>query len=346
VKAIVLRAFGGPEVLQLEDVPDPRPSTGQVLVKVGAVSVNRSFDLGVRTNTYAVTPKLPHILGADPSGTIVEVGDGVDVRWLGRRVYVGSPRCGECEFCLSSRDTQCVAAGRAGMLGVHRWGGYAELVAVPANSVVPIPDELPFPEATVVGRHFPTACHLLETKAQLQPGEWVLIMGAAGGLGNALVQIARATGGRVIAAAGRDDRVQSCVASGAHFGVNYRTHDLAAEVLKITDGAGVQVVAENIADPTLWVGAFNSLAPDGRLVTAGAHGGGTVPLDVRRLYLRRITIMGNPNGGRAYLERALHGAATGQLHAVIGKVLPLSEASEAHRLAEGQDIIGKVILQP
>ncbi len=342
--AIVMHEFGPPDVLRWEEVDTPSPGPGEVLVKVGAVSVNRTLDLIVREGEYVVRPKLPHVLGVDPAGTVDEVGQGVEHVKTGQRVaLLGTARCGTCEPCLSGHDGACKDPQH---LGVNRWGGYAEYVCVPARMALPIPGNLSFTQASVITRHFPTAYNLLENKAQLRAGEWILIMGAAGALGSAATQIARHIGAHVIAAAGSDDRVRSCLDNGAHFGVNYRKQDLAAEVMRITDGHGADVVAENIADPTLWPGAFNSLAFEGRLVTAGAHGGGTVPLDVKRLYHQRLTIIGSPGGNPADAPRALELAAQGKVRAVIGKVMPLREAAEAHRIVARNAVIGKVMLEP
>lgn len=338
-----MHRFGGPEVLACEEVPTPEPGPGDVLVRVATVSVNRTLDLAVRAGTYHIRPSLPHILGTDPAGTVAAVGPDVTERSVGQRVAVlTATRCGQCQFCRSGREADCPNTRH---VGVGRWGGYAEAVCVPWAATVLLPDDLPFEEGTVLVRHFPTALHLLEETAEIQAGEWLLVMGAAGALGSCLVQAGRLLGARVIAAAGSDERVASCLSNGAEFAVNYRTKDLAAEVMRITGGHGADVVAENIADPTLWPGAFNSLAFRGRLVTAGAHGGGKVELDVRRLYLRRLRVIGSPGSTERALRRTLELAAEGRLRAVIGKRMPLCDAAEAHRLVAENAVIGKVILE-
>ncbi len=343
MKAVVQRDFGGPEVLRLEDVPAPRPAAGEVLIRVGAVTINRTLDLAVRRGDYHIKPDLPHVLGTDPSGTVERVGPGADTYWTGQRVAVaGQIRCGVCPPCLAGNDSACESTKH---LGVNRWGGYAELLTVPVKNLVPLPPNLSFAEASVIVRHFPTAFQLLG-RAQLKAEEWVLVMGAAGALGSCLVQAAKMQGAHVIAGAGSDERVDSCLKHGADFGVNYRRQDLAAEVMRLTGGHGADVVFENIADPTLWPGAFNSLAYLGRLVTAGAHGGGTVPLDVTRLYLRRLQIIGSAGSRRADVERTLEAVAAGRIHAVIGRIMPLAEAAEAHCLVETNAVIGKVVLTP
>jgi NADPH:quinone reductase-like Zn-dependent oxidoreductase len=230
------------------------------------------------------------------------------------------------------------------VLGIHGQGGYAEFVAVPATSLRVMPPDLPFPEATVIYRHAPAAVAQLSQHAQLQPDEWVLVMGAAGALGSFVVQIARIMGARVIAAAGTDERVAWAVQLGAHYGVNYRASALTEEVMRITENSGVNVVCENIGDPTLWPGAFNSLARDGRLVTMGAHGGGIVSLDVRRLYGMGLRVIGGTRTRPADVDRAMELAP--RLTAGIDSILPLRQAAEAHRRVESGEALGKVILDP
>jgi NADPH:quinone reductase-like Zn-dependent oxidoreductase len=332
---MVIREFGPPEVMRLEDVATPEPGAGEVLVRVHAVSVNRTLDLAVRAGTYAVAAALPHVLGVDPSGVVAAVGPGVTTLKAGDRVV--------------TRQILRAATAVAGpaLLGVHAWGGYAEYVKVPASATHPVPDGLDFVTATVVARHAPTALSMLRDVARLAPGEWVLVMGASGGLGIAGIQVARDLGARVIAAAGADERVRAAVDLGAEAGINYRAQDLTAEVRRLTEGRGVDVVFENIADADLFPRAFASLARQGRLVTAGAHGGGTVPLDVKSLYLNGLTVIGST--GRITpedLEETLEAAAQGRHRVLIDRVLPLSAAVEAHRLVASRSGTGKIVLQP
>jgi NADPH2:quinone reductase len=334
MKAVVFRAFGGPEVLRFEDVPTPAPGDGEVLLEVEAVSVNRTLDLVVRAGGYARPIKLPHVLGTDPSGTIVGLGAGVKHRRVGDRVTT-SPRI------RAATPTQPPV-----MLGVQVWGGYAEFVCVPATNTHLIPGELDFAHATVVARHAPLAFNQLREKAQIKPGEWVLVMGAAGGLGSAAVQVARHLGARVIAGAGGDERVGAAMRLGADFGVNYRTSDLTAEVRRLTEGRGVDVLLENVGDPDLFPSAFASLARNGRMVTAGAHAGGRVHIDLHHLYLNYITIFGSPTHTDRDVESSLELAARGGLDVLISEVLPLAEAARAHELVAARSTLGKVVLAP
>lgn len=344
MQAVILREFGGPEVLRREEVPTPTPSPGEVLIQVHAVSVNRTLDLQVRQDGGGYGVVLPLVLGVDPSGVVVAVGEGVTQPQRGARVaIIPMVGCGVCPPCQAGNETAC---RQLRIIGLHRWGGYAEYIVVPAANTFVIPEGLSFPEATVITRHFPMAFGEAR-KAQLQAGEWVLVMGAAGALGSCLVQVAKMTGARVIAGTGSDERVEVARSFGADFGVNYRREDLAREVMRLTEGHGVDVVFENIGDATLWPGAFNSLAAGGRLVTVGAHGGGMVTLDVKRLYARRLQLLSGIGAERREdVERSLQLAAAGQIRLLINRAMPLREAAAAHRLVAENQICGKIILDP
>ncbi len=344
MRAVVLRQFGGPDVLRCEEVPTPIPDSGEVLVRVHAVSVNRTLDLKVRQDGGGYGVVLPQILGVDPSGVVTAVGEGVMQPQPGSRVtIIPTFGCGSCPSCQAGNETIC---RQLRVIGLHRWGGYAEYLVVPARNTFVIPEGLSFAEATVIARHFPMAFGEARTVG-LQAGEWALVMGAAGALGSCLVQVARMTGARVIAGTGSDERVAVARSFGADFGVNYRQEDLAKAVMRITEDRGVDVVFENIGDPTLWPSAFNCLAARGRLVTVGAHGGGKVTLDVKRLYSRRLQIMSGIGAERREdVERSLQLAAAGQIRLQIDRIMPLREAAAAHRLVEEKQTCGKIILDP
>ena len=345
MKAVVMREFGGPDVLRYEDVPTPEPGSDEVLVEIHAVSVNQTLDIAIRAGKRPQGVKFPLVLGIDPSGVVTATGpnvEGTGVK-VGDRVTVTySIRCGSCESCISNKG----GCNHPVRLGIDRWGGYAEYVAVPVTNVYPIPDVVSFEDATVVSRHFPMAYHLLVHNADLQAGEWVLVMGAAGALGSMGVQIAKMIGARVIAGAGADERVQVALSYGADYGVNYRKQALRDEVMRITGGVGVDVIYENISDPRTWSEAFGSLGYRGRLVTAGAHGGGMVTLDAQQLYLKRQRIIGVAGAGEMDIPLGLKAAAEGRIKALIDRRLPLWEAPLAHEAVEGNQAIGKIILEP
>jgi NADPH:quinone reductase-like Zn-dependent oxidoreductase len=174
----------------------------------------------------------------------------------------------------------------------------------------------------------------------------VLILGSAGGLGSAAVEVARTLGAEVIAGAGADNRVAAAMSLGANWGVNYRARSLSQAVAEITEGKGVNVVIENIGEPTLWTEAFKCLGYGGRLVTAGAHGGGIVPLEVRRLYQYHLAILGTSGRSERDIQWAIEQAATGAFNPLIGLVMPLAEARRAHEIVASNDLVGKVLLDP
>lgn len=333
MKAIVIREFGKPDVLNLEDVPEPSLGAGQILIKVRAATVNQTLDVAVRAGKYARRPLLPHVLGSDASGEVVAVATDVS-----------SPKVDDRVVCHPFVGRQ--SNGLPQLLGVDTWGTYADFVKVPAGTVQIVPDELDFVTAAVVARHGPLAFTQLRERAQLKPGEWVLIMGASGGLGSTLVQAAKYLGAQVIAAAGSDAGVRTAIELGADHGINYRTQDLTDETKRLTGGAGVNVVADNIGDPVTFPKALASLGFQGRFITAGAHAGGQVTLDVKHLYLNVITIFGNPMDTPENFRLALKVAAEGKIKALIQKVLPLREARHAHEIVESRSGIGKVVLTP
>ena len=345
MKAILLHEYGGPHVLRFEEVDTPEPKSGEILIKVHNVSVNVTLDILLRKGLYPMKPSLPHVMGTDPVGEIVALGDGLSKKIkIGDRVAshtgIPSPQCTPGD---ESNDP-----GIDKLFGIHCWGGYAEYAILPESNAFAIPDNLDYPEANVIMRHLPTARHMLFRKAELKEGEWILIMGATGGLASCCVQVAKRMGATVIAAAGADDRVQTAIdLYGADYGINYRTGDLAAEVMKLTDGRGVSVVTESIGDPDLWPGAIGSLGRMGRLVTAGAHGGGQVTLDLRMLYIKRQRIIGTPGCDFPDIEWALDAASDGSIVApIVDRVLPLHEAARAHQLVEDRVLVGKLQLDP
>lgn len=335
MQAMVVREFGGPEVLRMEEVPTPLPGPDEVVIEVKAVSVNRTLDLVVRSGKYPLKVQPPLVLGVDPTGVIAAVGENVTDRRVGDRVVTSlivKP------FGPSAPPV---------ILGVHVWGGYAQYVKVPARITFPLPKGVDFPVATVIARHAPVAFSMLRDDAGLKAGEWVLVMGASGGLGSAGIQVAKYYGAKVIAAAGGDERLAAAMALGADVGINYRKQDLTAEARAATDGRGVDVVFENISDPELFPKAFKSLARRGRLVTAGSHGGGTVPLDVSWLYLNQIMIKGSVGDITGEdLALALGAAAQGKFNVIMDRVMPLEQAAEAHRLVADRAGFGKVVLVP
>lgn len=343
MKAIVIHEFGPPEVLKYETLPDPEPRMGEVRIKVHAATVNRVLDVALRRGEQQQRGgKLPIIPGVDCAGIVDKVGPGV-TKWKVGDHVAGAGRM-PLDICPEDGKGY---TGPEGMMGINRPGGFAEMVVLPACALNPLPTNLNLHEAAVVMRHCPTAWNLLCNVAQLKAGEWVLIMGASGNLGSIGIQIAKnVIGAKVIATAGSDDRVKIGVDLGADYGINYNTQDLKSEVLKITNGKGVNVLYDNIANPKVLPNAFHALGLDGRLVTAGAHGGPNVTIDFFHLYDKKITIKGMPGSRADDLPKCFQAAADGKIKVLIAKLLPLSKTIDAHRMIEADPGMGKIVLDP
>ncbi|HEY7967179.1 MAG TPA: zinc-binding dehydrogenase [Solirubrobacteraceae bacterium] len=338
MRAVVVRRTGGPEVLELAEWPEPSAAPGEVVIGVRAVTVGRTLDVEARARGADFHAKLPRVPGSDPAGIVVEVGAGVTRFAAGDRVVCTSTLfCGSCAPCIAGETHACVDHR---VVGVHIDGGDAERVAVPQGSVEPIPAGVSFEEAAAMAVSYPVAWNLLRRRAGVQPGETVLVMGASGGLGIAGVLVARALGARVIAAASSDRRLEQVrELLGADETVNYSRPGWAEEI------AGVGVVFENISSPGLFEDALGTLAPYGRLVTCGAHGGGVVSLDVRRLYRRRLSVIGDTGASVETIREVFAAVADGTLPPPpVFHRFPLREVAAAHEAAAGRDLFGRAIL--
>lgn len=343
MKAVVFEAFGGPEVLKYQEVPDPVAEAGEVVIQVKACSVNRTLDLEVRERGAGFGVTLPHISGADPSGLVTQVGRGVSGITVGDRVAAQPTlHCGSCRFCQRGEENACLSLQ---VIGVHRPGGYAEFARIPASNVLPLPASLSFPEASALPLSYPVAWHLLVTLGKVTADDTVLIMAAGSGLGVAGIQIAKLKGARVLAAAGSDDKLERARALGADATINYAKADLPQEVKRLTDGWGVDVVFENIGAAT-WDKSVASLARKGRLVTCGTHGGSQASIDIRSLYRNYISLLFSAGSTRKETEEVFRLAGEGKLKAVVDRTFPLREAAEAQRYLADRKNFGKVILVP
>lgn len=340
MKAVIFEKQGGLEVLQYRDVPDPRAGRGEVVVRIKAAALNR-LDIWVREVLPDVP--LPHIAGSDGAGEIAEVGHGLEELAVGDRVclYPGLS-CGRCEWCQAGDTSVCLSFQ---ILGRQVDGTYAELVRVPAANAIPIPDDLTYNEAAAFPLTFLTAWHMLVTRARVRAGESVLIQAAGSGLGVAAIQIAKLCGTTVIATAGTDEKVEKAKQLGADLAINYAKGDFSAEVLRLTEGRGVDVVFEHTG-PATWEGSIRSLARNGRLVTCGATTGPKVDVELRYVYSRQISIIGSMLGTRRELLDLTKLVAVGKLRPIIDRAFHLSEAALAQRRMQDRGLFGKLILNP
>ncbi len=342
MKAARIHRHGGPEVLQYEDIPEPRIQPDEVLIRVRACALNR-LDLFVRAGIPGIEIPMPHILGSDIAGEVAAVGELCRRVKPGERVLLAPAlSCRQCPECHSGRDNFCRDYR---LFGYQIDGGNAELMAAPEYAVIPIPGNLGFEEAAAVPLVFLTAWHMLATRARIQPGEDVLVLGASSGVGSAAVQIARLYGCRVIATAGSDAKAARARELGAAEVIDHYRQDIAAEVRRLTGRRGVDVVFEHAGAAT-WEKSVASLAPGGRLITCGATTGYEAVLDLRYLFSRQYTIMGSFMGSLGELHRVLRFVFNGELRAVVDRVYPLSEIRAAHQRIESGEHFGKVIVKP
>jgi NADPH:quinone reductase-like Zn-dependent oxidoreductase len=340
MKAVRFHQHGDPGVLRYEEAPEPDLAPGEVLVRVRACALNH-LDLWGRRGLPGVTIPMPHICGSDVAGEVVSSAAS-DVS-IGRRVMLQpGVSCGRCAECLSGKDNAC---RRYEVLG-HRnhAGGYAELVKVPVQNLVPIPDEIGYVLAAAFPLTFLTAWHMLMTRAQLKRGEDVLVLAAGSGVGQAAIQIAFMHGARVFATAGSEEKLEKARALGAYETIHHYQQDVAAEVTRLTNKRGVDVVIEHVGEAT-WPGSIQSLARGGRLVTCGATTGANAALDLKALFTRRLTIHGSYIGTKGELMRAARFFFAGQLKPVVDRTFPLDEAQAAHRRLEASGQFGKIVLE-
>jgi NADPH:quinone reductase-like Zn-dependent oxidoreductase len=344
MRAVVLREHGGPEVLQHESIERPEPGPGQVRVAVKAVSLNH-LDIWVRRGGPAFHLEYPHRLGSDVAGVIDAFGPGVAPAQLavGDRVVV-SPglSCSRCQACLSGADNLCPEYR---ILGENTQGGYAEHVVVPVQNLAPYPDGLSYEEAASVLLPFLTAWQMLVRKAQVRPGEIVLVHGAGSGVGVAAIQICKLLGARVIATASSEDKLARARALGADHTIDYVKGDFTSEVRGLTLKRGVDVVFEHVGGET-FTRSIKVTRNGGRIVTCGATSGFTPAIDLRHVFFRQIQILGSTMGSKGDLFEVLKHVTAGRLRPVIHTVMPLAEAAGAHRLLEARQAFGKVVLTP
>jgi NADPH:quinone reductase-like Zn-dependent oxidoreductase len=340
MKAIVIRAPGGPETLSYEDWPDPEPGPGEVLIRVRAAGVNH-LDLFMRRGLPDV--RLPVIPGGDVAGEVIAVGPGVATPLPGTAVIV-SPviTCGHCRWCLAGADNFCPEQRQFGR-NVH--GGYAELCVVPAVNALPKPENLDFVGAGSLPVVVTTVWHMLAKLARVQPGETVLVLGAGSGVGSMAIQVSKLFGARVLATAGSDAKLERALALGADAGINHSRQDIAREARRLTDGRGVDVVFEHVGEAT-WEHSLRSLRRGGRIVTCGATTGNRGKLNLDALFWNNTQILGNRMGTKSDLLEALRFFADGRLHPVVDTTYPLAEAVKAHQRLEAREQFGKVVLLP
>jgi NADPH:quinone reductase-like Zn-dependent oxidoreductase len=334
--------FGGPEVLVCEETRKPMPEVGEAVVRVRAVGINH-VDLDVRAGTSRIPVSFPHILGREFAGEVAALGDKASPLKEGDRVWVTCRLpCSTCEFCLSGRDNLCV---REGYFGLDLPGGYAEFVKVPIANLQRLPSHVSFQDAAASQIAFGTAWHVLINRGCLQAGNTVLIQAAGSGIGSAAVQVASLAGATIFATASSEQKLQRAKALGAHHLINYSEENFAQRVLELTGGKGVDVIMEHVGGD-VFTRSLECLKTDGVIVTAGAHAGEVVPLDIIAFFRRQLRLAGSKNASVTELRTVMDLVAEGRLKPVVHATFPLAEAAEAHRVVGSREIFGKVLLLP
>jgi NADPH:quinone reductase-like Zn-dependent oxidoreductase len=323
VKAVRIHEDGGPEVLRYEDVDDPVAGAGEVLIRLRAASLNH-LDIWMRRGLPSV-PK-PRILGADGAGMVETLGPGTDAFEAGDRVLINP----------GLQDG-------ARIVGEHMDGTHAELIAVPAENVYPIPEPLSFEEAAAFPLVFETAYRMLVTKARLREGEWVLVWGIGSGVGSAAFVIAKALGARTIVTSSSSEKLDRARELGADAAANHVEEDVAAAVKEATGGAGANVVVEHVGEAT-WKTSLQAAGTNARVVVCGATSGPNPPAQLHRIWWKQLEIYGSTMGTKEDFEGVYELVARGAARPIVDKVFPLEEAAAAHEYLEAGKQFGKVVL--
>ena len=324
MKAVRIHEDGGPEVLRYEDVPEPEAGPGEVLVELRAASLNH-LDVWVRKGLPSV-PK-PRILGADGAGLVAALGDGVTGFAIGDRVVLNPG--------IEHGD-------RITVLGEHTDGTHAELIAVPATQVFALDERLSFEEAAAFPLVYETAYRMLVTRAGLREGEWVLVWGFGGGVGNAAFELARALGAHTVVTSGSDEKLALASEWGADVTINHARDDVAAAVREAS-GGGADVVVEHVGQAT-WGTSLAAARPGGRVAVCGATTGPNPPAALHRIWWKQLTIVGSTMGTREDFLGAYELVRDGRARVHVDRVLPLAEIRAAHERLEAGEQVGKIVL--
>lgn len=334
--------YGGVEQLFYEDADEPTiTEPDEVIVKLRAAAINH-IDIWNRLGATGIQLRLPHILGADGAGTIVEVGDKVANVKVGDAVCLYPPTgCGQCEFCLTDRDFMCI---RLRALGERLEGTYAEYVKITAANCFPIPAGYSFVEAAAFPLVFITVWRMLVTNAELRPGERLLIIGIGGGVASATLQIAKKIGARVIVTSSSDEKLKRARSLGADHGINHAKENFVSVVQELTANRGVDVVVDCVGGE-VWRQSLASLSRGGRLVTCGATAGGQPGDDIAAIVSKQLKIYGSTLGSREEFRQLLSFLAAAQIKPIIDSVFPLRDAALAQQRVETAQQFGKVVLR-
>jgi NADPH:quinone reductase-like Zn-dependent oxidoreductase len=339
MKAAVIHEHGELDKICVEDIPEPTARDGEVLVDVKAAALNH-LDVWVRKGGRS-SLAMPHVLGSDASGVVSVVGDDVGNVQVGDEVILDPGlSCGLCEFCRRGEQSLCTSYG---IVGLTRQGTFAEKVVVPAVCINPKPTFLSFEEAAALPLAHLTAYRMLVGRAQIQPGESVLIHGIGGGVAIDALKIVRGSGGVAIVTSSHDWKLDKAREMGAAATINYANEDVAARVKEITDGRGVDICFDTVGAATFETN-FHSVRKGGRIVHCGVTTGATAQINIQALYWNQVTLLGSTMGSREDFRGMLAMVAANEIHPVIDSVAPLENIAELTARMEAGDQFGKLVL--
>ncbi len=342
MKAVQFGSHGDRDVIEYGEFPDPEPERGEVLVDVKAGALNH-LDVWTRRGLPGVDLEMPHVPGSDAAGIVDSVGEGVSRFEPGDRVAVSAGvSCGECEFCRSGEESLCPTFR---IIGEHLRGVHSELAAVPAENLVPVPTGVDWEVAGSASLVFQTAWRMLQTRADIQAGETVLVLGASGGVGHAAVQIADHAGCEVFATASTEEKLSYAESCGADHVIDYETNDFAAEIAELTDRRGVDVVVDHVGAAT-YPDSLKSMAKGGRLVTCGATTGPNPDAGLNRIFWNQLSVIGSTMATPGEVDDVLELVWDGTFEPYVRDTLPMSEAARAHEMVENREGFGKVVVRP
>jgi zinc-binding alcohol dehydrogenase/oxidoreductase len=334
MRAIILRDLGEAENLRIEELPDPKPGSHEVVVRLEAAALNHR-DIWIRRGMYAGI-KLPIVLGSDGTGKVAAVGEGVDRALIGQAVVINPS--------LDWGPDDRVQGPNYRILGLPDDGTYAQLVRVPAQNVHRRLEGLSVEEAAAIPLAGLTAYRALVTRAQVRSGETVLVTGIGGGVSSFALQIAKKLGARVFVTSGSDAKLARAQELGADGGANYHADDWAKQVTKLAGGEGPDVVIDSVGGAT-FVKAIELVRPGGRIVTYGATTGAAEKVEIRRIFWKQISILGSTMGTSREFQEMLTLFGPGGLRPVVDQVFPLADAAAAHRRMEEAEQFGKIVLR-
>jgi NADPH:quinone reductase-like Zn-dependent oxidoreductase len=342
MKAAVIHKHGGLECLNVEDVPEPKPKEGEVVLKVNSAALNH-LDIWVRKSRAGLDTSKPHILGSDAAGIIVDKGPNTNEVNIGDEVILNPGlSCGRCEYCRRGEQSECITFG---IIGMNRDGTFAEKVAVPLRNVWPKPAHMDFDEAASIGLVYQTAWRMLYTRARLRSSQVVLIHGIGGGVALACLQFAKLAGAEVIVTSASQEKLSKALQAGADYIVNYKKNGAVTEEVKdITGGRGVDIVIDSVGAAT-WDTDFAAVRKGGYIVLCGVTSGSAAQTNLQGLYWNQLNILGSTMGSDEDFRQMLKAVNTSKMIPAIDSIWPLEDIKEATGRMENAGQYGKIVLR-